>query len=61
MRLEFTGHEKLSDYEWGPALLWNSPRYARSSHMLHHRCTMVRGMDPECDLSVNCPNAQLHP
>lgn len=28
-------------------LIWNSPRYARISHRLHHRYTMVRGMDPE--------------
>ncbi|MDA0577902.1 MAG: fatty acid desaturase [Verrucomicrobia bacterium] len=31
------------------ALMWNSPRYARISHMLHHRCTMVRNVDPETD------------
>jgi len=31
------------------ALLWNSPRYARLSHQLHHRYTMVRGLDPETD------------
>jgi fatty acid desaturase len=31
------------------ALMWNSPRYARISHMLHHRCTMVRDVDPETD------------
>ncbi|MDA0991966.1 MAG: fatty acid desaturase, partial [Verrucomicrobia bacterium] len=30
-------------------LLWNSPRYARISHQLHHRYTMVRGIDPETD------------
>ncbi len=30
-------------------ILWNSPRYARISHQLHHRYTMVRGMDPETD------------
>ncbi len=29
--------------------MWNSPRYARISHRLHHRCTMVRGIDPETD------------
>ena len=29
------------------ALIWNSPRYARISHQLHHRYTMVRGVDPE--------------
>ena len=28
-------------------IMWNSPRYARISHQLHHRYTMVRGMDPE--------------
>lgn len=28
-------------------LMWNSPRYARVSHRLHHRYTMVRGTDPE--------------
>ena len=27
--------------------MWNSPRYARISHRLHHRYTMVRGTDPE--------------
>jgi fatty acid desaturase len=31
------------------ALMWNSPRYARKSHQLHHRYTMVRGIDPETD------------
>ena len=31
------------------ALMWNSPRYARVSHKLHHRYTMVKGMDPETD------------
>ncbi len=30
-------------------LMWNSPRYARVSHMLHHRYTMIRGQDPETD------------
>ena len=30
-------------------LIWNSPRYARISHKLHHRYTMVRGVDPETD------------
>ncbi len=30
-------------------LLWNSPRYARISHRLHHRYTMVRGIDPETE------------
>ncbi len=29
--------------------MWNSPRYARISHRLHHRYTMVRGIDPETD------------
>jgi fatty acid desaturase len=28
-------------------LMWHSPRYARVSHRLHHRYTMVRGIDPE--------------
>lgn len=28
-------------------LMWNSPRYARVSHQLHHRYTMVHGVDPE--------------
>jgi fatty acid desaturase len=28
-------------------IMWNSPRYARISHQLHHRYTMVRGIDPE--------------
>lgn len=30
-------------------LLWISPTYARISHKLHHRYTMVRGVDPETD------------
>jgi fatty acid desaturase len=30
-------------------LMWNSPTYARVSHKLHHRYTMVRGYDPETD------------
>lgn len=30
-------------------LIWNSPRYARISHQLHHRYTMVHGVDPETD------------
>lgn len=30
-------------------LIWNSPRYARISHRLHHRNTMVQGVDPETD------------
>jgi fatty acid desaturase len=34
-------------YFFVQAVIWNSPRYARISHQLHHRCTMVRGVDPE--------------
>ncbi len=30
-------------------MAWNSPTYARISHRLHHRYTMVRGVDPETD------------
>ena len=30
-------------------IMWNSPTYARISHKLHHRYTMVRGVDPETD------------
>ncbi|HET6451769.1 MAG TPA: fatty acid desaturase [Spirochaetia bacterium] len=30
-------------------LMWNSPTYARISHRLHHRYTMVRNVDPETD------------
>jgi fatty acid desaturase len=30
-------------------IVWNSPTYARISHKLHHRYTMVRGVDPETD------------
>ena len=30
-------------------VVWNSPTYARVSHKLHHRYTMVRGIDPETD------------
>ncbi len=30
-------------------VIWNSPTYARISHRLHHRYTMVRGVDPETD------------
>jgi fatty acid desaturase len=30
-------------------IVWNSPTYARVSHKLHHRYTMVRGIDPETD------------
>jgi len=30
-------------------IMWNSPTYARVSHKLHHRYTMVRGVDPETD------------
>jgi len=30
-------------------IMWNCPRYARIAHRLHHRYTMIRGMDPEQD------------
>ncbi|MGA2479130.1 MAG: fatty acid desaturase [Spirochaetia bacterium] len=30
-------------------IIWNSPTYARISHRLHHRYTMVRNVDPETD------------
>jgi len=30
-------------------LMWSSPRYARISHRLHHRYTMVCGKDPETE------------
>jgi fatty acid desaturase len=42
---------KFSDFLWFfvQAFMWNSPRYARVSHQLHHRYTMVRGKDPETD------------
>jgi fatty acid desaturase len=30
-------------------LMWNSPTYARVSHKLHHRYTMIRGYDPETE------------
>ena len=30
-------------------LLWTSPTYSRVSHKLHHRYTMIRGVDPETD------------
>ncbi len=30
-------------------VIWNSPTYARISHKLHHRYTMVREVDPETD------------
>ena len=30
-------------------IMWNSPTYARVSHKLHHRYTMVRNVDPETD------------
>jgi len=30
-------------------IVWNSPTYARVSHKLHHRYTMVRNVDPETD------------
>jgi fatty acid desaturase len=33
-------------------LMWNSPRYARVSHRLHHRYTMVKGTDPEAPWPV---------
>lgn len=36
-------------YFWVQALIWNSPCYARTSHRLHHRFTMVRDVDPETD------------
>ncbi|NQU38359.1 MAG: fatty acid desaturase [Lentisphaerae bacterium] len=36
-------------YFFVQTILWNSPRYARISHRLHHRYTMVRGVDPETD------------
>jgi fatty acid desaturase len=29
------------------ALVWKTPTYARVSHRLHHRYTMVQGVDPE--------------
>lgn len=43
--------ERLSEfiYFWVQVFMWNSPRYARISHRLHHRYTMVRGVDPETD------------
>jgi fatty acid desaturase len=34
-------------YFFVQVIIWNSPRYARISHQLHHRYTMVRGVDPE--------------
>ena len=45
------------DFEWFSepffygvqTLMWNSPTYARKSHQLHHRYTMVRGVDPETE------------
>lgn len=36
-------------YFFVQVFMWNSPRYARISHQIHHRCTMVRGVDPETD------------
>jgi fatty acid desaturase len=36
-------------YFFVQTIMWNSPRYARISHKLHHRYTMVRGVDPETD------------
>jgi fatty acid desaturase len=36
-------------YFFVQVFMWNSPCYARISHQLHHRCTMVRGVDPETD------------
>ncbi len=36
-------------YFFVQVIIWNSPRYARISHQLHHRYTMVRGIDPETD------------
>jgi fatty acid desaturase len=43
--------DRLSEgiYFFVQAFMWNSPRYARISHQLHHRYTMVRGKDPETD------------
>jgi fatty acid desaturase len=39
--------------------MWNSPRYARISHRLHHRFTMVRGIDPETDWPAVITSAWL--
>ena len=36
-------------YFFVQTIMWNSPRYARISHKLHHRYTMIRGVDPETD------------
>ncbi|MFU8781371.1 MAG: fatty acid desaturase, partial [Kiritimatiellia bacterium] len=36
-------------YFFVQVFMWNSPRYARISHRLHHRYTMVRDVDPETD------------
>lgn len=36
-------------YFFVQVIIWNSPRYARVSHRLHHRYTMVRNVDPETD------------
>ncbi len=43
--------ERLSEavYFFVQAFMWNSPRYARISHRLHHRYTMLRDVDPETD------------
>jgi fatty acid desaturase len=43
--------DKISEviYYIVQTLIWNSPRYARISHRLHHRYTMVEGLDPETD------------
>jgi fatty acid desaturase len=35
------------------ALVWNSPRYARISHKMHHRYTMVHDVDPETAWGIN--------
>ena len=40
-------------------LMWNSPRYARVSHKLHHRYTMIEGMDPETDWPETITSAWL--
>lgn len=34
-------------YQIVQTLVWNSARYARISHRLHHRYTMIHGLDPE--------------
>lgn len=45
------GAERLSAFVYFivQIFMWNSPRYARVSHRLHHRFTMVHGTDPETD------------